>query len=174
MREAHLNNLQISLFAILTMTIYIICALLTTLHYSVKGQDSKCANSTKLHNYNHCYLALDVVQLHPPTHYLREPGNITFTCLTTHGNYYIQSIEWILNGTFIEDQNEHDAQMQFSSSGNGLGTLSIANVPIHYNGTIVQCRARMGENTAMMSNNASILFRGWFALMIMITINNLV
>ncbi len=115
--------------------------------------------------YSHLYhtllistLVFEVVRVAPPDHFLAIPGsNISFTCYPVHGNDRIQSVDWLFNETRLEDLNLQEIQADFVSFANGLGRLRITRVPIHFNGTTVQCIATLSGGNTQLSNIASIL-----------------
>ncbi len=73
-----------------------------------------------------------------------------------YNGYAIKSIEWIINGSQLEDLNLQNVEAQFTSTGGGLGLLKITAVPIQFNTTEIQCRASFNGGQ-FTSNMASIL-----------------
>ena len=58
-----------------------------------------------------------------------------FTCSALEE---ISSVQWIVNGSALEDLNI-DTTSILAISALGGGTLAVRKVPLHYNGTTVQC-----------------------------------
>ena len=72
----------------------------------------------------------------------------------------ISSVQWIVNGSALEDLNM-DTSISTSSLPllNG-GGLSLQNVPLHYSGTTVQCVLTAPDNTTSSSNTATLQVQG--------------
>ena len=79
----------------------------------------------------------------------------TYSCLDTQE---ISSVQWIVNGSALEDLNM-DTSILTSSSFSG-GTLTFRNVPLHYSGTTVQCVLTAPDNTTTSSNTATLQVQG--------------
>ena len=70
----------------------------------------------------------------------------------------ISSVQWIVNGSALEDLNM-DTSISTSSSFAG-GILTLLNVPLHYSGTTVQCVVTAPDNTTSSSNTATLQVQG--------------
>ena len=87
---------------------------------------------------------------------LAKPGkSISFTCIPPFVNLVVDSIAWKLNGTRQEDLDLQNVETQFSSIAS-LGTLTITEVPLSYDTTIVQCIVTFIGGIILESNLASI------------------
>ena len=78
-----------------------------------------------------------------------------FPCSATEE---ISSVQWIVNGSALEDLNM-DTSISTSSSAGG-GFLTFINVPRHYSGTTVQCVITFPDDTTSSSNTATLQVQG--------------
>ena len=78
-----------------------------------------------------------------------------FPCSATEE---ISSVQWIVNGSALEDLNM-DTSIYASSSAGG-GFLTFSNVPLHYSGTSVQCVLTFPDDTTSSSNTATLHVQG--------------
>ena len=78
-----------------------------------------------------------------------------FPCLATQ---QISSVQWIVNGSALEDPTM-DTSISTSSAPSG-GTLTFLNVPLHYSGTTVQCVLTFPDATTSSSNTATLQVQG--------------
>ncbi len=83
-------------------------------------------------------------------------GNAEFTCLSSSIRMVI-AIQWLINGSFIEDLSTINAMADFNEIANGIGTLSFSNLILDFNMTTIRCRAEFGPNDFMTSSKVTIL-----------------
>ena len=79
----------------------------------------------------------------------------TFSCLAIEA---ISSVQWIVNGSALEDPTM-DTLISTSSTPGG-GTLTFLSVPLHYSGITVQCVLTFPDNTTLSSNTATLQVQG--------------
>ena len=79
-----------------------------------------------------------------------------FSCSDTEE---ISSIQWIVNGSALEDLNIDTSILTTYLSAGG-GFLTFRNVPLHYSGTSVQCVLTLPDNTTLSSNTATLQVQG--------------
>ena len=84
-----------------------------------------------------------------------EGGAAEFSCTSSEE---ISNVQWIVNGSALEDLNM-DTSISTSSSFSG-GFLAFLNVPLHYSGTTVQCVLTAPDNTTSSSNTATLQVQG--------------
>ena len=82
-------------------------------------------------------------------------GDTAFTC---RGTSAVQQIQWLVNGTQLEDLDqrngiEHDVTF-------GLGHLTFRNISVEYNDTTIQCIVALTSGEILSSNNATLLVQG--------------
>ncbi len=81
------------------------------------------------------------------------PGEGTvFTCRAT------QQIQWLVNGTRLEDLNQRDGIEDNVTFG--IGTLTFRDIPLEYNDTTIQCVVTLTSGEIIRSNNATLLVQG--------------
>ena len=86
----------------------------------------------------------------------RYEGQVAeFPCSTTA---VVSSLQWIVNGSALEDLSM-DTSILTSSSFAGE-FLTFRNVPLHYNGTTIQCVVTFPDNTTLSSNTATLQVQG--------------
>ena len=86
----------------------------------------------------------------------RYEGQVAeFHCLATQK---ISSVQWIVNGSALEDLNM-DTSISTSLSFAG-GILTLRNIPLHYSGTTVQCVVTFPDSTTSSSNTATLQVQG--------------
>ena len=78
-----------------------------------------------------------------------------FTCTATEA---ISSVQWIVNGSALEDPTM-DTLISTSSTPGG-GTLTFLSVPLHYSGITVQCVLTFPDDTNSSSNIATLQVQG--------------
>ena len=81
-----------------------------------------------------------------------EGGDGTFSCVTAPG---VSSVEWFVNGSSLVEGNGIMAE----TVSNVGGILIFLAVPLHYNGTTVQCRLNISQKV-QQSNTATLLVQG--------------
>ncbi len=83
----------------------------------------------------------------------------TYPCTVTHDQLgTVPQIQWLLNGTLLEDLNQRDGIEDDVTFG--IGTLTFNNTPVKYNDTTIQCIATLTSGEIMYSNNATLLVQG--------------
>ena len=70
----------------------------------------------------------------------------------------ISSVQWIVNGSALEDLNMDTSISTLLSVAGGF--LTIRNVPRHYSGTTVQCVITFPDSTTSSSNTATLQVQG--------------
>ncbi len=86
------------------------------------------------------------------------PGaNPTYNCASLSRT--ITSVEWLINGTRLEDLNLTNVQREFSQLSR-QGTLIFNNVSVEYNNTNIQCRATLSNGTTVDSTTSTFLVQG--------------
>ncbi len=86
------------------------------------------------------------------------PGrNPTYSCASISGT--ITSVEWLINGTRLEDLSLTNVVTEFSELTE-QGTLRFNNISVEYNNTNIQCRATLSNGETVDSNNVTLLVQG--------------
>ncbi len=86
------------------------------------------------------------------------PGdNTIYYCWSSSGTI-ITSVQWLINGTRLEDLNLTNVETEFSQLSR-LGYLSFSDISVEYNNTNIQCRATFNGET-LNSNNSTLLVQG--------------
>ena len=70
----------------------------------------------------------------------------------------ISSVQWIVNGSALEDLNMNTSILTILSFAGGL--LTFQNVPLHNSGTTVQCVVTFPDSTTSSSNTATLQVQG--------------
>ena len=85
-----------------------------------------------------------------------EGGEGIFFCVTQVGG--VSDVEWLVNGSSLV---EGDGIMTLSLPRTGE-TLMFLNLPLHYNGTTVQCRIHYSKSDrpSLQSNTATLQVQG--------------
>ncbi len=78
-----------------------------------------------------------------------------FTCRVTGT---VQQIQWLVNGTRLEDINQRDGIEDDVTFG--IGHLTFRNIPVEYNDTTIQCIVTLTSENVKLSNNATLLVQG--------------
>ncbi len=98
---------------------------------------------------------------------LHVGGTAQFSCLSSSRR--ITAIQWLINGSFIEDLSTINAMKEFSELANGIGVLTFSNVTLDFNMTTIQCRAEFHPNDSMTSSKVTILlFQGLCMILIIV------
>ncbi len=83
------------------------------------------------------------------------PGrNPVLTCASISG--IIISVEWLINGTELEDLSLTNVEAGFI----GQGVLVFNNISVEYNNTNIQCRANLSNGETVDSNDFTLLVQG--------------
>ncbi len=81
-------------------------------------------------------------------------GNTTFTCIYTSASATAEQIQWLVNGTRLEDLN----QTERIEAENNI--IYFIHIPVEYNGTTIKCIIDYTSGGNVPSNNATILVQG--------------
>ena len=77
--------------------------------------------------------------LQPRPHYVSTPGGrVTFICRPLSEGT-ITHLQWLMNGSSLEDLNLNNVTARFTESIGGI--LTFRNVPMEYNSTRIVCAA---------------------------------
>lgn len=89
-------------------------------------------------------------------------GNAVFRCASS-GLITIR-VQWLVNGTLLENLNLMNVTEEFTSIGGGIGLLQFKNLPIDYNMTEIQCEATLSSETTSFSINVAnlLIFPGMY------------
>ncbi len=71
----------------------------------------------------------------------------------------ITSVEWLINGTQLEDLSFTNVETEFSQLSR-QGILIFRNISVEYNNTNIQCRATLSNGETVDSNNFTLLIQG--------------
>ncbi len=71
----------------------------------------------------------------------------------------ITSVQWLINGTRLEDLSLTNVGTEFSQLSR-QGTLVFNNISVEYNNTIIQCRANLSNGETVDSNIDTLLVQG--------------
>ncbi len=82
-------------------------------------------------------------------------GETTYTCRVTGT---IQQIQWLVNGTQLEDLNKRDGIEDDVTFG--IGHLTFRNISEEYNNTNIQCIVTLTSGEIIRSNSATLLVQG--------------
>ncbi len=84
------------------------------------------------------------------------PGEGTvFLCRVTGT---VEQVQWLVNGTQLEDINQRDGIEDGFTFG--TGHLSFRDIPVEYNDTTIQCIVTLTSGDIIPSNNATLLVQG--------------
>ncbi len=97
----------------------------------------------------------DSAVIHTPLRVIILGEETAFTCRVTGT---VQHIQWLVNGTRLEDINQRDGIEDAVTFG--IGHLSFSNIPVEYNGTTIQCIVTLTSGEIIRSNNATLLVQG--------------
>ncbi len=87
-----------------------------------------------------------------------NPGDSPiFICGPSSGT--ITSIEWLINGTRLEDLNLTNVKTELSNITT-QETLFFNNISVEYNNTNIQCIATLSNGESVDSNNHTLLVQG--------------
>ncbi len=97
----------------------------------------------------------------PQTRTITTPdGMASFLCSPTSGN--VSSVQWLINGTRLEDLNLPNISYEFVVSGIGnFGAMVMRRIPVEWNTTVVSCRGVFVESGRnLTSSTCKILLQG--------------
>ncbi len=87
------------------------------------------------------------------------PGrNPVLSCASLFGTT-ITSVEWLINGTRLEDLSLTNVETQFIELSK-QGILVFNNISVEYNNTNIKCRANLSNGETEDSNNFTLLVQG--------------
>ena len=78
----------------------------------------------------------------------------TYICTDTTLN--VVGMQWLINGTQLENLNLSNVNARFSR---GVGRLEVSRIPLEYNDTSIQCIANFGDRNEL-SNILTLLVQG--------------
>ncbi len=96
----------------------------------------------------------------PQTRTVTTPeGMASFLCFPSQGN--ISSVQWLINGSRLEDHNLRNISHEFVISVHGnFGALVMREVPVEWNNTMVHCTAVFESAATLTSNRCTLLLQG--------------
>ena len=104
---------------------------------------------------------LDAVIISPPIFVaaVNDSRSTTFTCLSPIGlnEGGIVSIQWLLNGVFLEELNLNNVNSTFVG---GVGTLIFLTVRLNQNSTSVSCSVNFTSGHVENSSDSLLLVQG--------------
>ena len=97
----------------------------------------------------------------PPIHVAAVNNNrsSTFTCLSPTEDG-IASLQWLINGVFLEDLNLNNVNSIFVSGVGGFGILTFLRVQLDQNSTSVTCSVNFTSARVENSNDSLLLIQG--------------
>ena len=111
--------------------------------------------------YDMWIVLLDAVIITPPIRVaaVNDSRSISFTCLSPFGlnEDGIVSIQWLINGVFLEDLNLNNVNSSFAG---GFGTLSFSRVQLDQNSTSVSCSVNFTSGLVETSSDSLLLVQG--------------
>ena len=91
----------------------------------------------------------------PVRSFITVPGDgAAFNCFSPVPG--LQSVEWLINGTQLDNLALQDVQDEFSSRLR-VGNLAFTNIPIAYNATSIRCRGTFSSGEIVVSSGATLL-----------------
>ena len=81
-------------------------------------------------------------------------GRAAYSCFGGVG------VQWLVNGTGVEDLNLGDDVVVEFSEAREEGNLLFRNIPPEYNETTIQCRANYSSGTSSTSDTVTLLLQG--------------
>lgn len=79
-------------------------------------------------------------------------GRASFSCFLDG----ILSVQWLMNGTELEELNLTDVIVEFDNMRT-TGNLLFTDLPLAFNGTTIQCRVTLSSGSEAVSGNMFIL-----------------
>ena len=95
--------------------------------------------------------------LNPPDRFVSTPGgNAKFVCLSP--GIRIVSLQWLVNGSLLENLNLSTVQTEFDDSS---GILCFSDIPVDYNMSIIRCKVvAEGSSEPLLSIQSSLILQG--------------
>ena len=116
-----------------------------------------------IYDFSHGHV-IDAVIISPPilVAAVNNSRSTTFTCLSPTGlnEGGIASIQWLINGVFLEDLKLNNVNPTFVSDGGGFGTLSFSRVRLDQNSTSVSCSVNFISGHVETSSDSLLLVQG--------------
>ena len=84
-------------------------------------------------------------------------GRASYACF---GGGTIVGVQWLVNGTRVEDLNLGDDVVVEFSLAREEGNLLFRNIPAEYNETTIQCGANYSSGNSSTSDNVTLLLQG--------------
>ena len=84
-------------------------------------------------------------------------GRATYACF---GGGTIVGVQWLVNGTRVEDLNLGDDVVVEFSLAREKGNLLFRNIPAEYSETTIQCRVNYSSKTSSTSDTVTLLLQG--------------
>ena len=86
-------------------------------------------------------------------------GTAEFTCMRTTASIEIESVEWLLNGTLLDNFNfsESDVTQRFIRFNGGIGRLVFNNLPLMPQITEIVCRATLRNGATVLSTATNLI-----------------
>ncbi len=110
--------------------------------------------------YNKITNLILLVLLSSSTNNVLIPGEIPiYNCASSSATITITSVEWLINGTRLEDLSLTNVETDFSQVAR-QGILLFNNLSVEYNNTNIQCRATLSNGETVDSNNVALLVQG--------------
>ncbi len=102
---------------------------------------------------------LFLVRLSSSNDIVSIPGYYSiYYCWSSSGIITITSVEWLINGTQLEDLSLTNVETEFSQLLR-QGTLVFNIISVEYNNTNIQCRATLSNGETADSNSVTLLVR---------------
>ena len=86
-------------------------------------------------------------------------GTLNFFCLTTSSSPSFTAVEWMLNGTEIQEANTGGVSITEDFSARFGGTIRLKSLSEVYNNTVIRCRASF-SNGRISSDTSTLLLQG--------------
>lgn len=84
---------------------------------------------------------------------------VSFYCTLETANFSnrVVGVQWLVNGTQLENLHLMNVTEGFTTVGIGLGMLNFTNLPVSYNMTRIQCNATLTSGETSLSTNSVVL-----------------
>ena len=87
-------------------------------------------------------------------------GTAIFMCLPFPMGDPITNVQWLVNGTELEQLDLPNIVPEFDNAGRGFGTLTISTIPEFYNRTQFQCKTTTTSDVHISSDTILLLIQG--------------
>lgn len=96
--------------------------------------------------------------IHPDGGVVSVPGGgATFEC--SHNSRTLTGVQWLLNGTRLQDLNVRNVTAVFSDILE-TGYLEFTNLPLEYNTTEISCMASVNSRMSLSSDSVLLRIQG--------------